>query len=129
MKTLAGQIRGMKWQSTIVARSIVYSRNGVSGESFYTVLFQDLNEAESVQNVGYDVFMGTVFDSSKYVAVINLSRLNREPFDNNNCWRGDVYEPALRSILKEWSEMSWKEQQTWMEEARKSGITVSGLTI
>lgn len=72
-------------------------RNGVSGEPFYVVLFED--------RAYPDLFVATVFDEPGRVAVLSVEKLT----DGNiafgeNSWRGDRYESALRAAIEAWEE-------------------------
>ena len=73
-------------------QQIKYHRNGVSGEPFHVIRFRDESEGD---------MLGIVFETKHHVAVFNMERLSL--FDigfGTNFWRGDHYEPHLRSAIK-----------------------------
>jgi hypothetical protein len=66
-------------------------RNGICGAPFHVLIFGDPNEGRMV---------GIVFDQQYHVAVFNLDKLaaGNMAFGVNS-WRGDRYEPHLRSAI------------------------------
>ena len=71
--------------------SIQSHRNGISGEPFHALLFQDPDEG---------TMLGVVFDAPQHVAVFNLSKLAAGNIAFGvNSWRGDHYEPYLRQAI------------------------------
>ena len=72
---------------------IKYHRNGVSGAPFHVIRFTDPTEGD---------MLGIVFEQGSHVAVLNLDRLDtRDIGFGTNSWRGDRYEPHLRSAIKQ----------------------------
>jgi hypothetical protein len=69
-------------------------RNGVSGAPFHVLLFRDPDEGR---------MLGVVFQQEYHVAVFNLDKLalGNIAFGVNS-WRGDRYEPFLRTAIKRW---------------------------
>lgn len=70
---------------------IDYHRNGVSGESFHTVVF----------NHNKQTLVGIVFEAPKHCAVIGLSKTVCGMIDTENKWRGDEFEKPLRTLISE----------------------------
>lgn len=75
---------------------IQYHRNGISGAPFHVLTFRDPDEGRMV---------GVVFEEPYHVAVFNLDKLavGNIAFSVNS-WRGDRYEPFLRTAIGGWSE-------------------------
>ena len=72
-------------------------RNGVCGAPFYVLTFRDPDQGRMV---------GIVFDAEHHVAVFNLDKLALGNITFGvNSWRGDRYEPHLRSAITLWQEM------------------------
>lgn len=71
--------------------SIQYHRNGISGAPFHVLIFRDPDEGR---------MLGIVFDTEHHVAVFNLDKLalGNIAFGVNS-WRGDQYEPHLRTAI------------------------------
>jgi hypothetical protein len=72
-----------------------YHRNGIRGEGFYAVLFDDKEQGRMI---------ASLFDESGYCAVYSVKLLadGNIAFANGNSWRGDVYEAHLRPLLEQW---------------------------
>ncbi len=72
-------------------------RNGVCGAPFYVLTFHDPDQGKMV---------GIVFEAEHHVAVFSLDKLalGNIAFGDNS-WRGDRYEPHLRSAITLWEEM------------------------
>lgn len=75
----------------LLIEHIEHHRNGISGAPFHVLIFRDPDEGRMV---------GIVFDEASHVAVFNLEMLA----DGNitfgvNSWRGDRYEPYLRTAI------------------------------
>jgi hypothetical protein len=64
-------------------------RNGVCGEAFHTVLFR--GEAGNM--------LGVVFEGDGRVAVLKVTDLVDPEDVGPGCYRGDVFEPELRSAI------------------------------
>lgn len=76
---------------------IDFHRNGVSGESFYAVLFK------YKANKGEETFLASVFEESGYCSVISLDRIEKYGIRfGNNSWRGDHFETDLRKAIEEY---------------------------
>ena len=89
----------MAKKQTLSILEVAYHRNGVSGEGFHAVRFQDPSE-------GNDVMVGIVFKEPGYVAVLSVNKLAGLGQEATvafgvNSYRGDVYAPALRRAIKE----------------------------
>ena len=71
--------------------TIQYHRNGICGAPFHILIFRDPDEGRMV---------GIVFDQEYHVAVFNLDKLAAGNITfGQNSWRGDRYEPYLRSAI------------------------------
>ncbi|KKN15328.1 hypothetical protein LCGC14_0987270 [marine sediment metagenome] len=76
---------------------IEYHRNGVSGEGFHVVTFQQHPERTKM--------VGIVFLGRDRVAVFDRELLGRGviqiglPDDGGNSWHGDQFEPELRAAI------------------------------
>lgn len=68
-----------------------YHRNGISGAPFHVLIFRDEDEGR---------MLGIVFDEEYHVAVFNLDKLALGNITFGvNSWRGDQYEPFLRTAI------------------------------
>jgi hypothetical protein len=73
--------------------NIAHHRNGVSGAPFDVVLFED-----RVPEVSRKVAI--VFDEPHHCAVLDVAKLAAGDIAfGSNSWRGDDYEPHLRTAL------------------------------
>ncbi len=80
----------MKLTITDIARH----RNGTSGEPFDVVLFKDQGSQGSRK-------VAILFDDPGHCAVLDVARLAAGDIaSGSNSWRGDDYEPHLRSAMK-----------------------------
>lgn len=80
----------------IKVKKVESHRNGISGEPFHAVLFEDPEYANLGDMVGF------VFESEGHVAVMNVGKLARGDVGfGSNSWRGDHYERALRRAIEE----------------------------
>lgn len=70
---------------------IQHHRNGVCGAPFHVLTFRDPDEGR---------MLGVVFSRESHMAVFNLDKLalGNIAFGVNS-WRGDHYEPHLRSAI------------------------------
>jgi hypothetical protein len=76
----------------IEIKELEYHRNGICGTPFHAVLFYHNGRK----------FLATVFEQPGNVAVICLDRVKEHGVRfAYNSWRGDYYEGALRSAIKE----------------------------
>ena len=74
---------------------IAHHRNGMCGEPFHVVLFEDNPGPEASRKVGI------VFDAPHHVAVLDIAKLAAGDIAfMSNSWRGDVYEPHLRNAIQ-----------------------------
>ena len=68
-----------------------HHRNGVDGESFDVIQFNDPE---------YGRMMGVVYPATFHVAVFNMGKIGEgDTGMGSNSWRGDQYEPWLRLVL------------------------------
>lgn len=73
--------------------SIASHRNGISGATFFVILFEDAEEGK---------MLGIVFREKYHVAVLHRDKLAACIIAfGQNSWRGDQYEPALRRAIEE----------------------------
>lgn len=72
-----------------------YHRNGISGQGFYAILFNDADNG---------LMVASLFDESGYCAVYSVPKLAAKnvTFANGNSWRGDKFEIELRPLLQKW---------------------------
>lgn len=72
---------------------VSFHRNGIGGIGFYAVLFDDPEQGRMI---------ASLFDEPGYCAVYKVSLLQdgNIAFAQGNSWRGDVYEDALRPLVK-----------------------------
>lgn len=76
-----------------------YHRNGVGGEPFYVVLFNDLESEDHDQNP----MVAVLFHEPMTCAVLSVPRLATATIEfGMNSWRGDRYSDALRPALQTW---------------------------
>jgi hypothetical protein len=72
---------------------IAHHRNGVSGAPFDIVLFKDIGAQGSRK-------VGILFDEPYHCAVLDVAKLAVGDIAfRSNSWRGDQYEPDLRSAI------------------------------
>ena len=70
--------------------------NGISGEPFHVVMFEDPGYSDLGDMVGF------VFESEGHVAVMNVGKLAQGDIGfGSNSWRGDHYERTLRRAIEE----------------------------
>ena len=76
---------------------VAFHRNGISGNSFHAVIFDDEKEGRMI---------GTLFDEPGSCAIYKIEELtkNNISFGMGNSWRGDYYESILRAAIKEYEE-------------------------
>lgn len=73
--------------------SAEYHRNGISGEPFYAIVFEDKQHGKMV---------ASLFKESGFCAVYKIDLLAQGNVEfGENSWRGDVYEHKLRPALEE----------------------------
>ncbi|MEW4569516.1 hypothetical protein AB1L88_16750 [Tautonia sp. JC769] len=78
----------------LTIENIQHHRNGICGAPFYVLLFRDPDEGR---------MLGVVFDEPHHVAVFNLDKLAAGNIAFGvNSWRGDRYEPSLRTAIAGW---------------------------
>ena len=78
-------------------------RNGISGNSFYSVFFSSIEDGKN-----HDL-IAVITSGSGNCFVVSKN-------DPNACWRGDVFEPALKEAVSKWVSKRWKVP---VEQARK----------
>ena len=87
---------------------IDYHRNGIGGEGFHTVLFE--NE-DGQRMVGITFNQGDTANGI-LTAVLDVDMLNQENIRfGENSWRGDNYHDELQEIVKEYN--LEKERDLW----------------
>ncbi len=70
-----------------------YHRNGISGEGFHIVLFDDRTEnARKPRRM-----VGVVFEGGGRVAVFDVDELSAGDIDS--AWRGELFGPYLRDAI------------------------------
>jgi hypothetical protein len=80
---------------------VLYHRNGVSSEGFYTVYFRYINESDNFNGHLIGILTDletngngkTLHETNGYCFIIT-------PSEPERCWRGDVFEPYLRGAIK-----------------------------
>ena len=78
---------------TVIAKA--YHRNGICGAPFHAIVFDDDGTEASRK-------LGIVFDQEAHCAVLDITKLaNGDIAFGSNSWRGDTYEPALRSAIRQ----------------------------
>ena len=80
----------------LAIENIQHHRNGICGAPFHVLLFRDPDEGR---------MLGIVFEDEHHVAVFNLDKLalGNIAFGVNS-WRGDSYEPFLRTAINGWTQ-------------------------
>lgn len=74
--------------------SAAYHRNGVCGEGFWAILFDDAEHGRMV---------ASLFEEPGVCAVYKLDLLTDNDIAfGSNSWRGDWFEDVLRPALAEW---------------------------
>jgi hypothetical protein len=89
----------------LAPKEVDYHRNGVGGNSFYVVTFEDAENGPMV---------GIVFSEPGDVAVFNTDELAKGniAFGMGNSWRGDCYEDQLRQWVKEYQQaQGWEAEE------------------
>lgn len=83
----------MKAQIKII--DVSWHRNGITGEGFYAVLFDDKETGRMI---------ASLFDKPGYCAVYNVDELNKGnvKMAMGNSWRGDVFANQLRPLVKKY---------------------------
>jgi len=76
-------------------REVAHHRNGISGEPFYVVTFE---------NDG-DEMVGIVFEEQSHVAVFDRKLLGKGAIGFvKNSWRGDHFEKDLRKVVTDYED-------------------------
>jgi len=83
----------MSYKPNITIKAASWHRNGISGQGFYAILFDDSEHGPMV---------ASLFDDPTYCAVYSIAELNKGnvEFANGNSWRGDVYADAINEKLQ-----------------------------
>lgn len=77
----------------LTINSIACHRNGICGEPFKVVLFEDQGPEGSRK-------VAIVFDEPHYCAVLDVAKLAAGDIAfGSNSWRADKYEPHLRQAI------------------------------
>jgi hypothetical protein len=72
---------------------IAFHRNGICGEPFEIVLFEDRGPEGSRK-------LAILFDEPHYCAVLDVAKLAAGDIEfGSNSWHGDNYEPHLRQAI------------------------------
>jgi hypothetical protein len=72
-----------------------YHRNGVAGEPFWAILFDDAENGRMIASL--------FVDNDAYCAVYNVDKLAQGDIRfTRNSWRGDNYASELRPLLREY---------------------------
>jgi hypothetical protein len=75
----------------LAIKAIARHRNGVDGAPFYVVLFDDADGCK----------VGIVFDQEAHCAILDVAKLAAGDIAfGSNSWRGDQFEPHLRTAVK-----------------------------
>lgn len=74
-----------------------WHRNGIGGEGFYAVLFNDAEQGEN------NPMIASLFDAPGYCAVYSVPLLSKGniKFARGNSWRGDQYASELQPLVEE----------------------------
>jgi hypothetical protein len=77
--------------------NIDYHRNGITGAPFHAIIFRDTGPESSVK-------LGIVFEAPAHAAVLDVAKLcDCDVEFGSNSWRGDAYEPHLRTAIRKWN--------------------------
>ena len=75
---------------------ISFHRNGISGAPFHAVLFQD-DGPEASQKIAI------LFEQPDHCAILDTAKLAAGDIAfGSNSWRGDKFEPSLRTAINQW---------------------------
>lgn len=78
----------------VVIERVAYHRNGIAGNGFHVILFQQLDGTKMV---------GTIFEEAGNIAVFDRDLVGQHKIDFcENSWRGDEFEQALREAVAEY---------------------------
>jgi hypothetical protein len=80
--------------NTLTLLSSAYHRNGICGEGFWAILFQDADQEGTM--------IASIFHGHEgHCAVYNVEELHKGNvgFGCGNSWRGDHYEDQLRALV------------------------------
>jgi hypothetical protein len=91
--TAANRILSLRRGEVRRVSAIDRHRNGVAGEPFHVVLFQEAGRNAAPK-------LAVVFDEPHHVAVLDVTELaSRQIAFGRNSWRGDWFEPDLRAAI------------------------------
>lgn len=80
----------------IEIRQVAFHRNGVGGEGFHAILFEDRENG---------LMVASVFEGQGRVAVYSVPGLSTVGVKfGPNSWRGDYYETDLREAINEYQQ-------------------------
>lgn len=82
----------------LTIKEVSFHRNGIGGVGFHAVHFVDHDQLGK-RNKDAEM-LGIVFDEPGYCSVIQLNQPQFTVKFGVNSWRGDRYEPELRSAIK-----------------------------
>ena len=88
---------------------IDYHRNGISGQGFYVVLFDDYEEKRKmVATISSDSMKENEFNT--YCFVLDIGLLAKGVIEmGSNSWRGDYYLHGLKPLMKD----AWKKNHDY----------------
>jgi len=99
----------------IKVTDIAYHRNGVRGNGFFVVTFINKDGNRNMHMVA------TIFEGIGDIAVLNVDLLAEGNIQfAENSWRGDNFEPELRSEIEKWKDEVWGKVKTAEQEASPS---------
>ncbi len=77
-------------------KKISYHRNGIGGNGFHIVIFDD--KKRKIKN-----HVAFVFEGQGNIAVVNIDELSKHniEFAEGNSWRGDEFEDEIRETIKQ----------------------------
>jgi hypothetical protein len=81
---------------------VEHHRNGISGEGFHVCTF----------NYSKLFMLGVLFEEPGCCAVFDINLLSSGVIEfSKNSWRGDNFEPALRTAIQKWTDDYMKEYE------------------
>jgi hypothetical protein len=88
--------------------NVAYHRNGIGGEGFYIVLFQDTEHNPD----GRMVAIHFPHDQDIYTAILDIDQLaaGNIAFAEGNSWHGDYYHPFMTEVIRHYNQ---REDDQW----------------